>query len=1230
MNQYGLTKITLHNSYYSNLTVSIKTDGHTNCSGTNAAGKTTMLRVLALFYGCKPSRFDARATDKKPFQEHVLPTASSLLIYDYQREDGEYCVAVYRNNNGLVYRFLKGHSRNIFFNESTAALLKEGKAATDIFTHLIKQQAEKDAISSQVTTISDYAAIIQNNVPRQRRRNHSGRNLHYLAQKYCLGTRGSDMRLMGELSYTLIKRSQMFERLKQMVVETQFNYEPPKVPKHKGNTKLNANLRSLRSFVEHEPFIRKAITQHRERLSLQNIILQHVRGIAAGRNDLASKITAEKELLQSLETQKEQAQAAYDRERETLSQELSNTQHRLKSLTTHIDKADAENDRWIEADMGTKEEEFEQLESYREREQQAKSHYNALLDNQKGLIEDRERRLNEIKSDRLNNIQKHRDRIDDLKGEIDKCKDRYETHSNEIRREYSHKEKALRTAWEDKRTPLIQRIARLETLEQNLVPTEEEMLEVASANERISETDSSIERLETELERAKVDMEAARSQRDARAGALKDRDRQLVQAKRKVEELERLCHPPEKSLLRELRNNAPGWTETIGRLIRPELLDRKNLVPEFVETQEEASFYGLILDLEKIDKTDVAHDIEALQEQLDIVQAHQRNAEDNQKSAEAQLHEACETLRQKASAHEEVDHQRRTAANTRREATHYLKRLQARHKDNLRQRREDIKNERKDQQEELDISKKDFEKSMESVGDQHGKAVNDALAIRSEEIGDLEDKIRSRESSIEAVQSEAKEKRDEVHLAYKQKMADQDVDEAALSRAKQRFDEAHTRVREVQSYQEKLFDYRSWLSRTWAEIPKQREEQHSLTEALEKMQRKLEQLQRDHRQKINTFAIQLRSTEVRIREANEVFDTATALLAQAGEAPPGEASEGTLEYLCQSIQSLLAEQQQVKSQVLNSVRQATDSIYATPESQVYDAWKLLIDDRKDRSGHEEYSEAFLLQVPEDLETLLEKSIPQIRAAQIETVKAVGSTYVDFHQKLDSLAKEVTRVSRQLKQKINTDQRIGSLSDIELVLESRIHTAIDGWEQLKLFVAEFSSWHSIMSNELPPESLEQALESVIVLIDPDTVQTKIESLVDMKIKMTESGRPTEVSSDESFEDSSSNGLSYLALIVIFVGLSRYLCPNHDIQLTWPIDELASLDPMNVSSLFTMLNNNNIWMLSAFPSTDFNLLQHFDHRYLLDRTDGAREFTGNSEISEEEIDDVLSALPLEENA
>lgn len=401
-------------------------------------------------------------------------------------------------------------------------------------------------------------------------------------------------------------------------------------------------------------------------------------------------------------------------------------------------------------------------------------------------------------------------------------------------------------------------------------------------------------------------------------------------------------------------------------------------------------------------------------------------------------------------------------------------------------------------------------------------------------------------------------------------------------------------------------------------------------ETLEQLQRRIGQEQRDHRQRINTLDSQIKGIESGLRDARELLDTATTLLAQSGEAPAGDAAEGTLEYLCQKMQSLLLKQQQVRSEVINLVRQAREFICTTPESRVYEAWTLLVDARKDRLGYAEHSDEFLLQLPEDLETLLEKSVPQIRAAQIETVKAVGSTYLDFYQKLDSLAKEVTRVSRQLKKKINTDQRIGSLSDIELVLESRIHTAIDGWEQLKLFVEEFTSWHSIMSNELPPESLERALEAVIVLIDPGTVQTKIESLVDMKIKMTESGRPTEVTSDESFEDSSSNGLSYLALIVIFVGLSRYLCPNHDIQLTWPIDELASLDPMNVSSLFTMLNNNNIWMLSAFPSTDFNLLQHFDHRYLLDRMDGAREFTGVSEISEEEIDDVLSALPEEEHA
>jgi hypothetical protein len=43
--------------------------------------------------------------------------------------------------------------------------------------------------------------------------------------------------------------------------------------------------------------------------------------------------------------------------------------------------------------------------------------------------------------------------------------------------------------------------------------------------------------------------------------------------------------------------------------------------------------------------------------------------------------------------------------------------------------------------------------------------------------------------------------------------------------------------------------------------------------------------------------------------------------------------------------------------------------------------------------------------------------------------------------------------------------------------------------------------------------------------------------------------------------------------------------------WPIDELASLDHRNIARLFSMLDERNLIMFSAFPSQDPTLIKHF---------------------------------------
>ena len=74
----------------------------------------------------------------------------------------------------------------------------------------------------------------------------------------------------------------------------------------------------------------------------------------------------------------------------------------------------------------------------------------------------------------------------------------------------------------------------------------------------------------------------------------------------------------------------------------------------------------------------------------------------------------------------------------------------------------------------------------------------------------------------------------------------------------------------------------------------------------------------------------------------------------------------------------------------------------------------------------------------------------------------------------------------------------------------------------------------------------------------------------------------------------------------MGMTRYLCPNDAIKLHWSIDEFANLSLPNIAKVFEMLTEKGIYCYSAFPTSDPNILQHFDHKYLINVKEGVRQF------------------------
>ena len=105
--------------------VELKLNGHTNICGTNASGKTTLQRLVPVFYGEYPSRVVPSTRDS--FERWYLPHDSSFIIYEYIKSDGlayQAVLASAGDGKGVNYQpteFVK-HSPSLALDEGSLKL----------------------------------------------------------------------------------------------------------------------------------------------------------------------------------------------------------------------------------------------------------------------------------------------------------------------------------------------------------------------------------------------------------------------------------------------------------------------------------------------------------------------------------------------------------------------------------------------------------------------------------------------------------------------------------------------------------------------------------------------------------------------------------------------------------------------------------------------------------------------------------------------------------------------------------------------------------------------------------------------------------------------------------------------------------------------------------------------------------------------------------------------------
>ena len=94
----------------------IPVDGNVHFIGTQGVGKSTVLRALLFFYNADKMKLGI-SKEKKSFDEYYFPYANSYIVYEVNRDEGCYLVMAFRSQGRACFRFLDtAYSKDFFIS----------------------------------------------------------------------------------------------------------------------------------------------------------------------------------------------------------------------------------------------------------------------------------------------------------------------------------------------------------------------------------------------------------------------------------------------------------------------------------------------------------------------------------------------------------------------------------------------------------------------------------------------------------------------------------------------------------------------------------------------------------------------------------------------------------------------------------------------------------------------------------------------------------------------------------------------------------------------------------------------------------------------------------------------------------------------------------------------------------------------------------------------------------
>ncbi|WP_371188968.1 ATP-binding protein [Thalassotalea maritima] len=1200
----GLQRIILIDTHLPGL-VELKLNGHTNICGTNASGKTTLQRLVPVFFGESPNKVVPATRDN--FQKWYLPRESSYIIYEYQRVDGQTCMAVLTSSaTGVLYRFIA----KPFVSSDFIADDMTGKRAINVL-EVIKAAKREGVAVTKALNNKEFKAVVQNDRAMMNA-SASKRDLVNAARLFSLCEHNAKLRHIEKLIKAVHSKEGKMETIKAMIAAI-LEEDGVQTPSSKISKSQVEDWRKecslIRQFDELMPqydklkVVNAGLEQSEQRLAQLQQQISHDYTLLA---ESVVKAQSDQQMYKGKLTD---LNNDFEAARDSFNRDISIAKADITTAEQNLDKIEDEFNAWQDQDIEQHKLNIDKIPAWQSQLQSC-SEQHALLTEEHQDIEaafhKRQAELEKKQSKTLNQLIE----LKDLVSAQLQAQQKQETAAlHQLKSQQDSKYQRLLTDYDSQIQQANIALQKLKTEIELSGPSQQEQQALAIVENQLDEAQLDEDSVRGQLSQAQEYAQQLKYQQIAAHEKLQKVSAKVKQAQNKVADIDAWLNPGEHTLLEFLRSECHGWQEQLGKLIDPQLLNRKDLSPRLADDHlQQQSLFGILLDTNVINPSDILQSEAELEQQLQQAQQELAQVLADKQQLEEQLqgiNNQVKTAEQECTALVSKSQFKQKARLRIQEEKAQLK---AEHKQALLERKQKRQKELTNEQAKIDKLNNQKADAIEEHQDAcHDEKMEHELHWQ-QIIGDIEQKLTSAKVQIDEAKEQHRLGLKAAKKWYQDELAKRDVDVEQIGQLKRQVDELKELIETTNKQRDNVAQYLRWYDVVFSQQKAQYLQQQSQAkEAKAKNERELTHAQTAHKQQQRQYHEQLNQLDKVLAEQNELVSQINHIKQQYAllSLPNVELVEETA-----SITSRVSEITELFSQYRQALKQVDDYVHFF-DNAIGQKSGISLTETWERARSEcqiENNQGIMVldcrKMVKELELLLTVLVPQHLEGVRNNGLNFGNDLTQYYNILADIDKRIGSQSRRISKEVDHELFLDGVSDSSVKIRSKV-SEFDFWPTLQKFNKLHQQWLADEEAILPDEDYMQTIGEVLEVLGRATISGGVGQLLDIELHLKEGNSNLVIRTDRQLNESSSHGMAYLILCKFLLAFTRLLRGESQAIIHWPIDEIGTLANKNVKKIFDACKANNISVLGAFPNPESDVLHFFDNRYLIDKNAKAQK-------------------------